>query len=82
MLVVDCLNKNAIDMAECLVNPGGGAAPGGGWGGVPTATCNDYDRKAMIECLTGTGDSCCFVLGINRCVLLMDGQPVTIFQNA
>lgn len=81
MLIVDCLDKHAGDLSECLLNPGNGATPGGGWAEVLAATCNDYDRKAMVECLTGAGDNCCFVLGIAGCDLLIGGQPVTIFNN-
>lgn len=81
MLIIDCINKNASDIATCLLIPGEGAEPGGGWSDTPAATCNDFDRKAMIKCLTDSADTCCFVLGINGCQLLMNGEPVTIFNN-
>ena len=79
MLIVDCLNKTAEDVVECLTAVGQGAAPGYAWSDTPASTCSSYDRKEMIGCLTGAAEQCCYVLGINGCSLMIDNQVVTIF---
>jgi hypothetical protein len=78
-LISKCINADMAGMTGCLVNPGAGAAPGGSWGNTAAASCSNYDRKGMVECLTGVGEACCFVLGISGCVILINGEPVTIF---
>lgn len=79
MLIVDCLNKAAEDIAGCLTSVGLGAEPGQAWSDTPAATCNSYDRKGMIGCLTGAAEQCCYVLGVNGCSLMINNQVVTIF---
>ncbi|WP_346318176.1 hypothetical protein [Chitinophaga sp. YIM B06452] len=78
-LIADCQTLEPALLAACLVNPGSGAEPGGVAGGQAVSACLSYDRDTMIECLTGGADlECCFVAGIGGCVLLFDGEPVTI----
>jgi hypothetical protein len=79
MLIVDCIKKNEDQLAGCLTGVGQGAMPGGSWSDQPAATCSDYDRKGAIECLTGTTDSCCYVLGIDGCSLTINNEVITIF---
>jgi hypothetical protein len=41
--------------------------------------CINVDMKGMLECLTGIGAECCYVLGFEGCTILIEGQPITIF---
>lgn len=43
--------------------------------------CINVDIKGMLGCLTGVGDVCCYVIGIEGCSLKLNGESLTTFSD-